>query len=596
MNHGRQVLRVGVPIAILAIVLLVPLSMAFGASMRFVDAAIGVDSGDCTGTPCATIQYAIDQAVDGDTVDVAAGTYDEQVVIDGKSLTLQGAGDTTIIAPSSAAVLTSIYTTGTQSGAFFNTTAIASIIDVRNVGSAGVTIRDLKVDGESITSLPSGASWVSGITYGETGGLIDDVTVEDTKFVVPASVRTYGIWLDAVADTALSVDVTNSTVQQYGRNGINARGDDITVLIDDNTITGPGLAGPDQVPNGVLLIDGALGTVSDNAVTANHYTGSSWLGSGVLLFRAGDNVEISGNDISDVDDAVILNATDFATVEGNDLSDNAKGVRIEAGSAADNTITNNTINSNSLFGIELSDTVGTGNAASNNSISGNATGVSNNSTNLFDASCNWWGDPSGPSGVGPGSGDTVSANVDFSAWLVSADLDGPCGGPPPCLGLEATIVGTEGDDVIFGTGGDDVIVGLGGNDRIYGLGGNDVICGGDGDDVIYGGDGDDVIFGQAGNDTLGGGRGRDKIIGGPGNDFIVGGRGNDRLFGSLGPDEIRGGRGNDRLFGGPGDDQLFGGEHDDRLNGGTGVDHLDGGPGTDRGRNGETYSSVEIIV
>ncbi|GAI09887.1 unnamed protein product, partial [marine sediment metagenome] len=35
----------------------------------------------------------------------------------------------------------------------------------------------------------------------------------------------------------------------------------------------------------------------------------------------------------------------------------------------------------------------------------------------LDATYNWWGDPSGPSGVGLGSGDAVSANVDYRPWL-----------------------------------------------------------------------------------------------------------------------------------------------------------------------------------
>ena len=58
-----------------------------------------------------------------------------------------------------------------------------------------------------------------------------------------------------------------------------------------------------------------------------------------------------------------------------------------------------------------------------------------------------------------------------------------------CAGLTATIVGTEGNDVIRGTEGNDVIVGLGGNDVITGLGGADTICGGDGNDSIDGGAG-----------------------------------------------------------------------------------------------------------
>ena len=146
--------------------------------------------------------------VSGSTVNVGAGTFDEQVVID-ESLTLQGAGNTTIIRPSSAAKLASVYTTGTQAGAFFNGDTIASIIDVRNVGTAGVTIQDLKVDGELITTQPAGATRFSGVTYGETGGVIDSVTVEDTGNIVPASVRSYSIWVDAVANTAVDVNVSD---------------------------------------------------------------------------------------------------------------------------------------------------------------------------------------------------------------------------------------------------------------------------------------------------------------------------------------------------------------------------------------------------
>src|SRR3989442_11330581 len=57
-------------------------------------------------------------------------------------------------------------------------------------------------------------------------------------------------------------------------------------------------------------------------------------------------------------------------------------------------------------------------------------------------------------------------------------------GPAICNGRRATIVGTQGDDVIYGTPGRDVIAGLGGNDEIHGRGQNDIICGGPGDDFI----------------------------------------------------------------------------------------------------------------
>jgi Ca2+-binding RTX toxin-like protein len=54
-----------------------------------------------------------------------------------------------------------------------------------------------------------------------------------------------------------------------------------------------------------------------------------------------------------------------------------------------------------------------------------------------------------------------------------------------CNELEATILGTLGDDVIEGTEGDDVIVGLDGNDVITAMG--TTSSGGDGNDILLGG-------------------------------------------------------------------------------------------------------------
>ena len=67
------------------------------AATRLVDGAAGIDSGDCTVSACATIAYAIDQAVGGDTIDVADAVYTEMLTVD-KSLIFQGESeDGTII-------------------------------------------------------------------------------------------------------------------------------------------------------------------------------------------------------------------------------------------------------------------------------------------------------------------------------------------------------------------------------------------------------------------------------------------------------------------------------------------------------------------
>jgi SpoIID/LytB domain protein len=146
-------------------------------------------------------------------------------------------------------------------------------------------------------------------------------------------------------------------------------------------------------------------------------------------------------------------------------------------------------------------------------------------------------------------------------------------GAATCVGVSATIRGTDQADTLVGTPGPDVILGGDGDDVIYGLGGDDLICAGPGTDTVYGGDGNDRILGGRGDDTL---------QGGEGNDLLVDGVGNDRLDGGPGDDTLVGGPGDDTLVGGPGDDTLVGGPGDDTLDGGVGADDLAGGPGADR--------------
>lgn len=114
-------------------------------------------------------------------------------------------------------------------------------------------------------------------------------------------------------------------------------------------------------------------------------------------------------------------------------------------------------------------------------------------------------------------------------------------------GLECTITGTAGADVLRGTSGDDVICGLGGNDVLYGAGDDDVIIGGDGADVIYGGDGNDQLLGGDDVDVIFGGNGDDTLDGGAGDDVLFGGAGDDVLIESAGKDTLNGGLGADRV-------------------------------------------------
>jgi Ca2+-binding RTX toxin-like protein len=118
-----------------------------------------------------------------------------------------------------------------------------------------------------------------------------------------------------------------------------------------------------------------------------------------------------------------------------------------------------------------------------------------------------------------------------------------------CQGLQATIIGTPGNDALYGTEGNDIINGLGGNDGILGYGGDDIICGGDGDDHIIGYGGDDIIYGESGLDSLYGSSGNDTLYGGDGSDRLVGNVGYDALYGDDGVDFLDGGSEEDVCIG-----------------------------------------------
>jgi len=75
-------------------------SASFAATLYV--ATTGTNSGGCTnsGAPCVTIQYAVEQAGTGDTINIAAGTYTENDIdlTANETLTFQGAAaETTII-------------------------------------------------------------------------------------------------------------------------------------------------------------------------------------------------------------------------------------------------------------------------------------------------------------------------------------------------------------------------------------------------------------------------------------------------------------------------------------------------------------------
>ena len=251
---------------------------AVGGSTSYYVSTSGNDTATGTSwdTAWKTITHAVSSvsATEHDTINVAAGTYDEQVVID-KSLTLQGAGITTIIQPTTVTQTFNRKKVGTTESEPTNAIVVATV----NVGAPNsVTIKDLKIDSSQVTNWGSGNKNVS-ILYQGAAGTIDNIT-----FTGGASVGDVGdcIYASAFEET-VAVEIKNCDMgTSFYKNGITCNYAGLTANIHNNTVTGAGSI--DTVcQNGIQIGFGATGSMAANTVSNIAYTGTDYVAAGILL-------------------------------------------------------------------------------------------------------------------------------------------------------------------------------------------------------------------------------------------------------------------------------------------------------------------------
>lgn len=357
-----------------------------------------------------TIQLAIDVADPDDTIDVAAGTYNERLTVN-KSLDLRGAqyGEDP-----------------TQLGARI-TPADESIIDITSLSpinpnvaveiASGVS--NVSVAGFTLIGSPSQSNgWPdeSVIRCWE-----DDIVIEDNIINGYYGVLHRGTGNNLGVHRNRMVVNKNGVVSQNGEGKSNA-------TISDNLITlGSSPAGDESA----IKISGWR---ESSSVTGNTITGfihNAALGGSNL-----SNLTVSGNTFTGNAAGISIwgNST-FITIRDNELSDSVVwgdwgadsgcGIVIKA---QDVVITGNQITNNANFGVKIdqhaNDTVR--NTISHNNIVGNANyGVWVNTTlvtETIDATNNWWDNASGPTHATTnpfGIGDAVSDNVTYNPWQLA---------------------------------------------------------------------------------------------------------------------------------------------------------------------------------
>jgi len=150
----------------------------------------------------------------------------------------------------------------------------------------------------------------------------------------------------------------------------------------------------------------------------------------------------ANNTITGTANAISIYDAENVTVTKNTLDGNGRGVRVLDAAFVTFDLSTIHINRNAITN---NTTIGVLNSVGDY----DPYGVYIGDTDVFDvdATCNWWGDASGPGPVGPGSGDMVSTDVDFAPFLSTADLDGLCADG---IFMSARTAGTTADGVAFG--------------------------------------------------------------------------------------------------------------------------------------------------
>ncbi|MDE2213325.1 MAG: peptidoglycan-binding protein [Patescibacteria group bacterium] len=375
------------------------------------------------------IEAAVNAAPAGGTVYVAPGTYTEQVNI-GKDLTLQGAGNTTVIdAPDTLST--------------FFSTSVGSARPVVYAHGANVTVKNLEVNG---LGKGNANSSFAGIGYYNAGGTVSGTTVTGVRNQ-PFDGDQNGTAIYAINDaTTSTLTISGNTVSDYEKNGIAARGTGLTADISGNTVTGQGAA-TTTAQNGIEIAYGAGGSVTGNTVSGNDCTLSNPSGdtctgdfvsgqyadgsAGIIIYAPGSaSVTVGNNTLTENQIGVWTVGASAISVDGNTISGSNDGLGVSvwdtdqfgaADTSTTGTISNNTISGNE-YGVLLRHYNSAGTAvpdvvvSSKNNLSGNTTAIS--SDVAANATENYWGHSTGPAVNDIKGNGTVS----YAPWYTDAAM------------------------------------------------------------------------------------------------------------------------------------------------------------------------------
>ncbi len=406
----------------------------------------------------ATIQGEVDHGIAGDTVLVKSGTYPEQVVIN-KNLTVTGAGQATtnIVPPATLA-------DNAPSPAGFHVISLLTVENSATGNVSGFTIKGPFAGTHACADDATGVYVHASATINLTASSIKDVyllpfpALFGCQAGIGIRIGQYINGDSAITSTPGKATIDGVTVSGYQKGGIVVAEAGSDATIKNSTVTGVGNTAA-IAQNGIQVSYGAKADIRNNIVKDNRCDNSTCgpdivnqsQSAGILLYLQAAGTVVDNNTVSNNDMGIYHYSSTSVTINANLFTANRyAGVVLNQGKA---TVSNNEITGASNFGVGVvsykDDTANAEGTLTNNfitgagvgvkliddftgdtfiptivanlnSITGNATfGIENTTPATVDGTKNWWGSPSGPTNPSNpgGTGQKVSANVNFTPWL-----------------------------------------------------------------------------------------------------------------------------------------------------------------------------------
>ena len=260
-------------------------------------------------SPYATIQAAVTAASANDTIQVAPGTYEEQVVITTQGLTIIGSGSGAD--PAASSIIRSPLTL-----TYYFTSSANNYPIVGVVGVIGVSLKNCRIDGYGRGN--SNYRFV-GIAFYNAGGSVSDcyiIGIQNTPF--SGAQHGNGIYAYNATGGPYNIDIDGVTVVDFQKNGMTLVGSGLTTNLSNCAVLGHGPT-TTTAQNGIQISGGANGTVLACSVSGIAYTGTGWIASGMLFIQAG-TVDVGGMSSVTGSQACIVYQETQGSINGVDIT------------------------------------------------------------------------------------------------------------------------------------------------------------------------------------------------------------------------------------------------------------------------------------